>query len=55
MKDVISLYQLFETFNHSIYEMFMMNVTSFYTLSHCAYDIWRSTLRHTVELFADQE
>jgi len=48
--DVLSLRELFFTFNDSIFENDSVNITKFVTLSHMGYAIWSSTLQHSIEL-----
>jgi hypothetical protein len=57
--DVLSLKSLFEKFNHLFYtlplsdkegDILGLNVTSYVTLSHMSYDIWRSFNKEILEL-----
>lgn len=42
--DVRSLTELFQKFNHAIYEVAKVNITKYVTLSHMGYNIWMSLL-----------
>lgn len=48
--DVLSLRELFFTFNQSVYDYDHVNVTSFCTLGDMAYKLWQSTLTDLVEI-----
>jgi hypothetical protein len=48
--DVLSLRELFYTFNDSMFELDSVNITKFVTLSHMAYALWSSTLEHEIEI-----
>ena len=48
--DVLSLSELFFTFNDSIYENDSVNITKYVTLSHMAYSLWQKTLTELVEI-----
>jgi len=53
--DVLALKELFESFNDMMFRLKKVNITSFITASHMAYDIWASMLRHKVEIPNDLE
>lgn len=48
--DVLALKELFEKFNHLMYESNKVNIINYTTASHMAYGIWSSTLEHQVEI-----
>ncbi len=48
--DVEGLKELFETFNDMIYDLYQVNINRFVTLSHMAYELWSSNLKHTIEI-----
>jgi hypothetical protein len=48
--DVLSLSELFFTFNNSIYQNDGINITKYITLSNMAYSLWQSTLKDLVEI-----
>lgn len=48
--DVLSLSELFFTFNEFIYKMESVNITRFTTLSHMSYTLWQSTIEDVIEL-----
>ena len=53
-KDVLALNELFMTFNDMMYEQMKVNITSYITLSHMAYNIWASMLESKVEIPNDK-
>ena len=48
--DVLSLSELFFTFNDSIFENDNVNITKYVTLSNMAYSLWQKTLTELVEI-----
>lgn len=48
--DVLSLSELFFTFNDSIYEQDNVNITKFITLSNMAYSLWQKSLVDLIEI-----
>ncbi len=48
--DVEGLKELFESFNSMIYDLYKVNIDKFVTLSHMAYELWSSNLKHTIEI-----
>lgn len=48
--DVLSLSELFFTFNEFIFKMESVNITRFTTLSHMSYTLWQSTIEDVIEL-----
>jgi hypothetical protein len=48
--DVLSLSELFFTFNDSIYQNDSVNITKYITLSNMAYSLWQKTLTDLVEI-----
>lgn len=48
--DVLSLSELFFTFNDSIYEQDQVNITKYITLSNMAYSLWQKSLTDLIEI-----
>ena len=48
--DVLSLSELFFTFNDSIFETDRVNITKYVSLSNMAYSLWQKTLTELVEI-----
>ena len=48
--DVLSMRELFYTFNNSVFERDQVNITKYVTLSHMAYSIWSSSLEYLIEI-----
>ena len=53
--DVLSLSELFFTFNKFIYDTKQINITRFITLSNMAYSLWQSTIKNLIEVPKDLE
>lgn len=48
--DVLSLSELFFTFNDFMYEYDSVNITKYTTLSHMAYSLWKKSLKDLIEI-----
>jgi hypothetical protein len=53
--DVLALEELYNKFADMIWEMFQINISSYFTLTHMAYAIWSNMLKYNIEIYKSQE